>query len=114
MTQEQSKQAHLIISYFQAKYKAKFNRTAIVNRNKLQYLVANILKDLATKEIKHLLDYYISTYKDPNLVTFCYEYDEILRDMNIQAKDLEKRKALLEQTQKNVIEFRSKYGNAGK
>lgn len=113
MTQEQSKQAHAIITYYQTKYKAKFGRRAIVNRNTLQWSVANILKDLTVKEIKNLIDFYISTDKNPSLKTFCYDYDEIYQRMDLEAKDLEERKALLKKTQKDVEEFRRRYG-AGK
>jgi DNA/RNA-binding domain of Phe-tRNA-synthetase-like protein len=111
MTQEQNKQAHIIISYYQSKYKIKFNRKPVVNRNKLQYLILNVLRDLSIDEIKELVDFYISTDRNPSLLRFCYEYDEVLGKMNEESKDLEKRKALLLQTQKNVMEFRRQYGN---
>jgi hypothetical protein len=111
MTQEQSKQAHAIISYYQTKYKEKFNRKPVVNRNKLQYLILNALRDLSMKELKELIDFYIRTDRSPSLLHFCYEYDEVLDKMNEEVKDLEKRKALLQQTQKNVMEFRRQYGN---
>jgi hypothetical protein len=111
MNQEQSKQAHTIISYYQTKYKAKFNKRPVVNRNKLQYLILNVMKDLTLQQIKDLIDFYVSTDRQPSLLHFCYEYDEVLNKMNEEAKDLEKRKALLIQTQKNVMEFRRQYGN---
>jgi len=114
MTQEQSKQIHTIISYFQARYKEKFNRRPIVNRNKLQWTVGNILQDLSMKEIKTLIDFYIRTDKNPSLMEFCYEYDEILDRMNLESVDLENRKALMRKTEESVIEFRKRYGNAGK
>jgi hypothetical protein len=113
MTQAQSKQAHALISYYQTKYKAKFGRRAIVNRNILHWSILNILKDLSSKEIMTLMDFYIKTDKNPSLKTFCYDYDEIYERMNLEAKDLEKRKTLLKKTQKDVEDFRRRYG-AGK
>lgn len=113
MTQEQSKRAHAIISYYQTKYMAKFGRKAIVNRNTLHWSIVNILKDLSSKEIMALIDFYIRTDKNPSLKTFCYDYDEIHERMNLEIKDLEKRKTLLKNTQKNVEDFRRRYG-AGK
>ena len=113
MTPEQSRQAHAIISYYQTQYKNKFGKTTVVNRNKVQYLIANILRDLTTKDIKSLIDFYISTDRNPSLLYFCYEYDEVAEKKTEHASDLEARKALLLKTQDNVMEFRRRYGNAG-
>lgn len=113
MTQEAKQTAHAIITYYQTQYKKIYNVNAIVNRNKLQNLILNILKDLGIREIRKLIDFYLSTDKNPSLTYFCYEYDELINRMNLEASDLEHRKALLKQTQKNVEEFRRRYG-AGK
>jgi len=113
MTQDPKQSAHAIITYYQTQYKKIYNSTAVVNRNKLQNLIVNILKDLSVQDIKKLIDFYLSTDKHPSLTYFCYEYDEILDRMKLEEADLDHRKALLKQTQKNVEEFRRRYG-AGK
>jgi hypothetical protein len=110
MTQEQSRQVHAIISYYQSKYNVKFGQRPVVNRNTLQWAVANMLKDLSMKELKEIIDFYIETDKQPSLKTLCYEYDEVIERMRLESKDLERRKALLERTQKSVEEFRRRYG----
>jgi hypothetical protein len=105
--------AHTIISYYQTQYKNRYGKTATVNRNKVQYLIVNILKDWSVKQVKELIDFYLETDKNPNLSLFCYEYDEVLESMHESIKDLENRKNLLSQTEKAVQEFRRRYG-AGK
>jgi hypothetical protein len=114
MTQDEAKQAHTIISYYQTKYKAKFGERPVVNRNKLQWQVSNMLKDLNVTMIKRLIDFYIKTEKQPSLQRFTYEYDEIYETMNKEAQDLETRKAIMRETQKSVEEYRRQFGdNAG-
>lgn len=114
MTAEQNKQAQAIITYFQEKYKEKFNKRAVVNRNKVQFLIANMLNDLTPTEIKKIIDFYVRTDKNPSLLYLCYEYDEVIEAMETQEKDLAARKALLAATEQRVKEFRERYGNAGK
>jgi hypothetical protein len=104
--------AHAIISYFQKVFKQKFDTTPVVNRNKVVNLIINILKDLSVKEVKELIDFYVKTDKNPRLIYFCYEYDEVQIAMESEHKDLDKRKALIKQTQKNVEEFRRRYGQS--
>lgn len=102
--------AHSLISCYQTQYKNKYGSPTVVNRNKLQHLVANILKDLSVDETKQLIDFYLETDVNPNLAVFCYEYDEILERKLAEARDLAKRKSLLAETQKTVEEFRRRYG----
>ena len=102
--------AHTIITYYQNKYKEKYGQSTVVNRNKVQYLIVNMLKDLTIKEAKELIDFYLETDKHPSLATLCYEYDEVLVKKRLEAKDLEARLNLLSETQKTVEEFRRRYG----
>lgn len=102
--------AHTVISYYQTKYKEKYDKPTVVNRNKTQYLVVNMLKDLTIKEAKDLIDFYLKTDKSPSLITLCYEYDDVLEKKASEAKDLENRINLLSETQKAVEEFRRRYG----
>lgn len=111
MTSEQNRQAHTVISYYQKIYSDKFGKRPVVNRNKLQYLIANVLKDLSLKEIKALLDFYVKTTISPSLLYFCYEYDEIMQKRDQESEDLEMRKQLMIKTQQNVEEFRRRYGD---
>lgn len=107
---DSKQQAHALISYFQNVYQSKFGKKPIVNRNKLQNLVVNMLKDLTVTEAKKVIDFYIKTDKNPRFLYLCYEYDEVLEQMNLYEKDLERRRALMKQTQKNVEDFRRRYG----
>lgn len=113
MTQDLKQSAHAIITYYQGQYKKIYNLPPVVNRNKLQNLIINILKDLSVRDIKKLIDFYLKTDKHPSLTYFCYEYDEILDKMKLEEADLDHRKALLRKTERNVEEFRRRYG-AGK
>lgn len=105
--------SHQIISYYKTKYKEKRGIAAVVNRNKVQYWINNILKDMSSNDLKDLIDFYLSTDKNPSLSSFCYEYDEILRKKQSEEKDLESRKKLISRTQQSVEEFRRRY-SAGK
>jgi hypothetical protein len=103
-------QAHALVTYFQKAYQAKFNTRAIVNRNKLQNLLVNMLRDITVTEARAVIDFYIKTDRNPTLLFLCYEYDEVLQQMQAHQKDLERRQALMRETQKNVEEFRRRYG----
>lgn len=102
--------AHTLISYYQKKYKERYGQSTVVNRNKVQYLIVNMLKDLSMAEAKDLVDFYIKTDKSPSLITLCYEYDDVLVKKDQEAKDLENRINLLAETKKTVEEFRRRYG----
>ena len=107
---DSKQQAHSLVTYFQKVYRDKFNRDPIVNRNKLQNLLVNMLKDVSLADAKKIIDFYVKTDKNPKLLYLCYEYDEVIEQMQLHERDLERRKQLIKQTQQNVEEFRRRYG----
>lgn len=112
MTQEESKQAHALIDFFQKEHQRLRGSKSVVNRNKVQYLLVNVLKDLSPKEVKQLITFYIKTDTEPSLLFFCYEYDTVLEEQKKENVDIEERKALMRETRRGVEEYRKRYGNA--
>jgi hypothetical protein len=102
---------HEVINFFNRQFQAKNNRKCLTNRNKVRYLISNMLQDISLEKTKDLIRYYIETDKDPTLQKFCFEYDEI--DEQKEASDCDKirRISLLAETKKSVVEFRERYKN---
>jgi hypothetical protein len=103
-------QAHTLISFYQAEYQKRFGHRPILNRNKLKYLIADILRDLSMGEIQKLFSYYIRVEKDPSLISLCYEYTEILEQMRKNESDSTERANLRRDTERRVMEYRERYG----
>jgi hypothetical protein len=105
-------EVHSLISHFISKYEVKYMKKPNVNRNRVKFLIANILKDHNKKYIEELIDFYVKRYLDPNLISFCYEYDEVIEHMNLERQHAVDRHQLMRNTEKRVQEFRERYGNA--
>jgi hypothetical protein len=103
-------QAHTLISFYQAQYQKQFGRRPVLNRNKLKYLIADILRDLSVAEVQKLISYYIKVEKEPSLISLCYEYTDILELMRKNENDSEERANLRRDTERRVMEFRERYG----
>ena len=104
-------QAHMLISHYQKLYEQRFGKRPILNRNKLKYLLADILRDLSMDEVKALITYYIKVEKaEPALLTLCYDYAEILEVMRKNEKDASERSQLMRETMQRTREFRERYG----
>lgn len=103
-------QAHTLISFYQTQYQKRFGKKPVLNRNKLKYLIADILRDLSMAEIQKLMTYYIKVEKDPELISLCYEYTDILERMQQNESDSEERANLRRDTARRVMEFRERYG----
>ena len=103
-------QAHSLISFYQVQYEKRFGKRPILNRNKLKYLIADILRDLSMSEVQKLIAYYVKIEKDPELVSLCYEYTEILERMQKDESDTTERAYLRRDTARRVMEYRERYG----
>jgi len=112
VTQEENKKVQALMNFYIKEHQRLKGSKPVVNRNKLQYLLVNILKDLSVNEIKELMTFYIKTDKDPSLLYFCYEYDTVIEERKKVSVDLDARKALMRETQQRVKEYRERYGNA--
>lgn len=99
-----------IIAHYKKVYKDKFDTDPTFNRVKIKYNIADILDDLSEDEILELISYFVATDKNPTLLRFVYEYDEIKEQKKLNANDVAARKALLRETQKTVQEFRKRFG----
>lgn len=102
---------HSIITFFNKQFEEKTGRKCLTNRNKVKYLIADILRDIDVEELKSLVKYYIETDKEPSLQKFCFEYDEIAQYKKKADDDKVQRISLLTQTRKSVLEFRERYKN---
>lgn len=98
-----------MISFFNAEFQKKTGNKCITNRNKVKYLLADILRDIGVEELKSLIKYYVDTDKAPTLQKFCFEYDEILLHKRATEDDKKERISLLATTKKSVVEFRKRY-----
>lgn len=104
--------ANDLITHFISVYKRKFSKKPVVNRGKLKYGLAEVLQDWTEAQVKEFIEYYVKSNSDPDLADFYRRYDEIIKDKEIEEKDAEERKQLLNETQKSVIKFRETYKNA--
>lgn len=103
-------QAHSLISEYQRLYEKKFGNKPIMSRNKLKYLLVDILRDLTATQIKSLMAYYIDIESEPSLMTFCYDYAELFEMRERNERDAMERKRLLRETERRTKEFRERYG----
>lgn len=109
-TLDNFKQAELVVDHYKKEYEAKFKTKSILNRNKLKYLVIEVLKDLSVSEFNQLVTYYVKVDSDPSLTVLCYEYDSLLVDMHRDATDATARAQLRRETAERVRQFRQRYG----
>lgn len=109
MTLDEFKKASQLITYFQGLCKEKRGRAPVVNRNKVKYLLVEMLQDLSIQDIKDLMKRYVKTDLDPKIMTLCYEYDTMLEDFKRDDADLERRKQVMKNTEAAVREFRKGY-----
>jgi hypothetical protein len=103
-------QAHSLISEYQRLYQHKFGEKPIMNRNKLKYLLVDILRDLSTAQVKELMAYYIEIEAQPSLLSFCYDYAELYEMKARNERDADERKRLMRETERRTKEFRERYG----
>jgi len=103
-------QAHSLISFYQAQYEKRFGKRPVLNRNKLKYLLADILRDLGVTEVQKLIVYYVKIEKDPELISLCYEYTEVLERMQRDESDSTERANLRRDTARRVTEYMERYG----
>lgn len=102
---------HTVINFFNKKFQEKTGKKCLTNRNKVKYLVSDMLKDISVEESKNLIQYYLETDKNPTLQKFCFEYDEIAGHKKTSDCDKVTRISLLAETKKSVVEFRERYKN---
>lgn len=98
-----------LITFYINQYKDKHGEKPIVNRNKVKFLIAEILQDLSKEEVEALILFYLKVESQPNLERMCYEYDELLKQKDIEEEDILTRKALMRETHQKVIDFRERY-----
>jgi len=110
MSRSQFENADTFINYFVKAYQEKLKVRPIVNRSKVKYAVVDMLKDITLAEAKTLADYYVSHYTEISINEFLYQYDEMIREMNVEKADLAQREHLLSETQSAVQKFRERYG----
>lgn len=101
--------ANSIIDYFKEKA-TEHGFEIVFNRNKSKYQVAEILNDISENNVRKMVDYYYSITTEPSLTEFCFEYDQIHKDMVVDELDEINRRNLMEETRKRVQEFREQYG----
>jgi len=99
-----------IISYYVSEFKNKYGNNPVVNRNTVKYLIDNMLRDLSVEEIKDLIVYYLQIETEPSLQKLCYEYDDILIKQREEQEDAGKRRIVMNETHRRVLEFRQRYG----
>lgn len=109
MKQEFLKKAFELINFYQKAYKDKFGKNEPLNRNKLQYSIANMFYDFDPSEVKNMMLFYIKTDTQPKLQRFCYEYDEIFEQMKLQKEDKDLRLNLMKETKRSVEQYKQRF-----
>jgi len=105
-------QAHSLTAYYVKKYKERYNREPVLNRNTAKWDWENILTGLNVKEIRQLIDYYFSAESsdEHDFKQFTYKYHLILDDMHQRQEDLNTRKKLMQESQKRTEDWKRRFG----
>lgn len=112
MTQNDFKYVDPLFTYYIKAYESKYKKKPIVNRNKVKFLLVEMLKDVSFKDAKRLVDYYIKLYHNPDLADLCYKYDDVLKELNKEERDFQESKDLKRHTQSTVADFRRRFNKS--
>lgn len=105
-----AKDCHILTTYYEKKYKDKYQSTAVVNRNDARWKFDNILKGMTVKEAKELLDFWFDTnsiQRHP-LVWFFYNYDKLITIKADLAEDATLREKQRRETEERVKNWRER------
>lgn len=109
MARPTAQQCHALTSYYEKKYREKYNTDPNVNRVTARWNFDSILSgSLTTAQVKELLDYYFTTppTRRHDLDWFFYNYDKIVKSYADAKQDREARRKLMEESRLRAERWR--------
>lgn len=108
-----AKDCHALITYYEKKFKEKYNTAAVVNRNTAKWGFDTILKGMSPQETKELLDYWFSidTQNRHRIDWFFYNYEKLIDARAAQSEDGILRQHLRSESEDRVRKWRERRGN---
>jgi hypothetical protein len=110
-----AKDCHALTSYYEKKFKERYNTSAVVNRNDARWKFDSILKSLSVKEVMALMDFWFETdsvQRHP-IVWFFYNYDKLITVRAEQQEDSELRSKLRKESEERARKWRERRANRG-
>ncbi len=105
-----AKECHILTTYYEKKFKEKYQTAAVVNRNTAKWGFDSILKGLSPEETKDLIDYWFgvdSVQRHP-LQWFFYNYEKLIETRALQAEDSDIRAKQRKETEERVRKWRER------
>jgi len=106
---------HKLITYYEKKFKEKYQTAAVVNRNSAKWGFDSILKGISPQEVKDLIDYWFSTdtvQRHP-LQWFFYNYEKLIQARADQDEDEVRRRILRHQSEERARKWRERRAARG-
>lgn len=102
-------ECHALTSYFIKKYKAKYDRMPVVNRNISKAQFQNMLMDYNSDELKKVIDFFLTTVSGNNhkINDLFYGYDRLMEAMQTHDADRRMQEKLREETRRRTEEWRA-------
>ncbi|NDB81294.1 MAG: hypothetical protein EB127_00885 [Alphaproteobacteria bacterium] len=105
MTKDDASRAYSLVSLYSSLYKDKYNKAIVINKHKEKWGMAEVIDSVGFDRAKELLIYYFNTSRSSHpLQWFFYNFERLDAVLTAKALDAERRKTLLEQTKKMVLE----------
>lgn len=104
---------HKLTTYYEKKFKEKYQTAAVVNRNTARWGFDSILKGISPEETKELLDYWFS-FGSPQrhrIDWFFYNYDKLITSKAEQSDDEALRTHLMHDSEERVRKWRERRAN---
>lgn len=99
------KGAYSMLDDYQNLFEEKYGRRPTINRYRDMWGMKDLIEHVGLREARKILRYYFSTAKAGHPLDFFYNnYDKLIQSMELQAKDAERRKKLLKDTERLVRE----------
>lgn len=104
------KSAYALLDDYENLYQDKYGKKPNINRYRDMWGMKDLVEHVGLREARKILRYYFVTGKPGHPIDFFVNnYDKLIESMELQAKDSERRKKLLAQTEKLVRESNVKH-----
>jgi hypothetical protein len=106
---------HKLTTYYEKKFKEKYQTAAVVNRNTARWGFDSILKGISPEETKELMDYWFSANSAQRhpLQWFFYNYEKLLQAKAEQSEDDALRDKLRHESEERVRKWRERRAHRG-
>jgi len=105
MTKDDASKAYQLVSLYLSLYKEKYNKSIVINKHKEKWGMAEVVDSVGFDRAKELLIYYFNTSRSSHpLQWFLYNFERLDAVLTAKSEDNARRKMLLEQTKRMVLE----------